>query len=147
MGCDAAGFVTFVFVVAPPDVAGVFVCEVPGFAPVPSATRPAADASCEGVVGADAGVFAPGYFGLNFFLNGGADDRLMVATHVVLGYFALVGLAFVGEEVRGVALLQECVTLVFLVGEDGADRGRGPGDLAPGRGNIVTCEFAGDPGQ
>ena len=59
MGCGAAGFVAFVLVVAPPDVAGVFAGGVPGFASEPSAALGAPDASCEGMVGAEARVLAP----------------------------------------------------------------------------------------
>ena len=59
-------------------------------------------------------------FGLDKVPHGGADDGLVVSGDVVLGYFALVDDLLLSEEVCGVALLQECVSFVFLVGENGA---------------------------
>lgn len=50
-----------------------------------------------------------------------ADNGFMVAFHIVLRDFALIGLFLLGEEVNRVGLLQERIALVLLIGKDTAD--------------------------
>ena len=45
----------------------------------------------------------------------------MVVVHIVLRCFALVHFLFLGEEIDGVALLQEHIAFVFLVGKYAAN--------------------------
>lgn len=45
----------------------------------------------------------------------------MVPGHVVLRHFTFVDLLGFGQEIGREALLQQRITFVFLVGEDGAD--------------------------
>ena len=51
-------------------------------------------------------------------MNAGADDCFVITGHIVLGYFAVVLELLFGEEVGGVALLQQGVAFVFFVGEN-----------------------------
>ena len=55
------------------------------------------------------------------FKNLWTDDGFVVALHIVLWDFTLINLFLFGEEVHRVGFLQECVTLVFFVGEDATD--------------------------
>ena len=66
---------------------------------------------------------------LNLLENVGIDDRFMVALDVVPGNLAGVLAYLFGQEVGGVAVLQQQVTFIFLVGQERADRAGRPGSL------------------
>ena len=57
------------------------------------------------------------------FPGSGFDDWLMVSGHIILGYFAFVDFHGFGQEIGDEALLQQLVTLVFLVGQNRANVG------------------------
>ena len=75
------------------------------------------------------------YFGLDEVPYCRGDDRLMAGGDVVLGHFALVDDLTFRQVVSDVRLLQESVTLVFLVGEN-----RSYGLVMPG---LVACSGEG----
>lgn len=69
------------------------------------------------------------------------DYRLMVALDVILGHLAHVGHLLLGEEVLDVALLQQGIALVLLVGEDGLHAGDAPRRLARRRRHFVDGQL------
>src|SRR5699024_4437263 len=83
-------------------------------------------------------------FLLNQFKHLRLNDSFVVALHIVLRDLALVDLFLLCEEVHRVALLQERIALVFLVGEDAANRSRIPFILAARRLDAVGGQPGGD---
>ena len=72
------------------------------------------------------------------------NDDLVVALNVVLRNLAFVGFRLLGQEVHGVTLLQQGITLVLLVHEDAFDCGLVPFLLTAGRRDAVIHENLAD---
>ena len=73
-----------------------------------------------------------------------ADNGFMVAFHIVLRDFALIGLFLLGEEVNRVGLLQERNALVLLIGKDTADSSGIPLIFSTRRLDFVGGKLGGD---
>lgn len=71
-------------------------------------------------------------------------DRFMVAFHVVLRNGAIVLDAFLRQEIRGVGLLQKCVTDVLLISENLVDGTGVPFGLASAGENAVRFKPCGN---
>ena len=69
-------------------------------------------------------------FGLGKLPRLGINDRFVRAGHIVLGHLALIYLLGFGEEINGERLLQQSITFVFLVRQNGLDGGVAPTVLA-----------------
>ena len=135
--------------VAPPHSLFIFGSCMPGFRSVPGSALTAFDFAGEFSRTRARAASFPNVckFGLNEVPHRCGHDRLMVASDIVLGYFAFVLELFLGQEVSCVALLKERVSFVFLVGQDVADPGDGPG-CSSFRGFVaVVFEVACDPGH
>src|SRR5699024_2194885 len=109
--------------IALPDNPAVFAVGMPDLRTVPLAALSAAYLTGEKM---DAAVSPTAAFStLQFLLNQlkhlRLNDGFMVALHIVLRDLALVDLFLFGEEIHRVALLQERITFVLLVGENTTD--------------------------
>ena len=106
--------------VALPDGAAVFVVEVPHLAAVHAPAAAAVNSAGEAVLAVVLTAQFPStlQFQLHFLVNLVAHDGRVTVFDVVLRHLALVDLHLLCEEIRAEGLLQQCVALVFFVGED-----------------------------
>lgn len=137
---------TFELIIALPDRPAVLVGRVLHLCSVVSAAVTADDGGGESAFGAEppTQLFSPGDFCLHQIPFVWIDDGWVAVLHIVLRYFALIGLHFLLQEIHSESFLKPCVTPIFLISEDAVHSGDRPFLFAAGSGDTISSERLGN---
>ena len=137
---------SFEFPVALPNDPSIAVCGVPGFCPENFAAVGAEDLPGKGTGLAvpGAAVFAPFQLRLHLLPLPRLDDGRVAVLHIILGYFSLVDLCFLGEKIHREGFLQQRRAFVLLVTEDAFHGGPLPHGFLAGSGNPLLRQHGGN---
>lgn len=137
---------SFEFPVALPDDSPIAVGGVPGFCPENFAAVGAEDLPGKGTGLAvpGAAVFAPFQLRLHLFPLPRLDNGGVAVLHIILGYFSLIDLCFLGEKIHREGLLQQRRAFVFLVTEDAFHGGPLPHGFLAGSGDSLLRQHGGN---